>query len=101
VDDILDYESADDALGKPGGADLQLGLTTGPALYAWEEYPELGPLIHRKFNQQGDVELVSELANQDYRKLTICRHENLYASLPVYNVLETLLWHTQTKPVKY
>ncbi|KAF5352899.1 hypothetical protein D9758_007869 [Tetrapyrgos nigripes] len=64
VDDILDYESADDALGKPGGADLQLGLTTGPALYAWEEYPELGPLIHRKFNQQGDVELARELVRK-------------------------------------
>ncbi|KAK7440064.1 coq1 putative hexaprenyl diphosphate synthase [Stygiomarasmius scandens] len=64
VDDILDYESADDALGKPGGADLQLGLTTGPALYAWEECPELGPLIHRKFNQQGDVELARKLVRK-------------------------------------
>ncbi|THU93825.1 terpenoid synthase [Dendrothele bispora CBS 962.96] len=64
VDDILDYESADDALGKPGGADLQLGLTTGPALYAWEEYPELGPLIYRKFNQPGDVELARDLVRK-------------------------------------
>ena len=58
VDDILDYEASEAALGKPGGADLQLGLATGPALYAWEEHPEMGPLIARKFGQEGDVELV-------------------------------------------
>ena len=59
VDDILDYESGEAALGKPGGEDLQLGLATGPALFAWEEHPEMGPLIKRKFAQDGDVELVS------------------------------------------
>lgn len=37
---------------------MQLGLATGPALYAWEEHPELGPLIERKFEKEGDVELV-------------------------------------------
>lgn len=58
VDDILDYESAQGTMGKPGGADLQLGLATGPALFAWEEHPELGPLIERKFKEPGDVELV-------------------------------------------
>jgi hexaprenyl-diphosphate synthase len=58
VDDILDYESGEATLGKPGGADLRLGLATGPALYAWEEYPEMGPLIERKFEREGDVELV-------------------------------------------
>ncbi|KAF8066820.1 terpenoid synthase [Lyophyllum atratum] len=56
VDDILDYDSASATLGKPGGADLQLGLTTGPALYAWEEHPEMGALIRRKFEEPGDVE---------------------------------------------
>ncbi|THH29349.1 hypothetical protein EUX98_g4836 [Antrodiella citrinella] len=58
VDDILDYETADGSLGKPGGADLKLGLATGPALFAWEEHPELGPLIERKFKESGDVEMV-------------------------------------------
>ena len=58
VDDIMDYESAESTMGKPGGADLQLGLATGPALFAWEEHPELGPLIERKFKEPGDVELV-------------------------------------------
>ena len=58
MDDILDYEAGEATLGKPGGADLQLGLATGPALFAWEEHPEMGPLIKRKFEQPGDVELV-------------------------------------------
>jgi hexaprenyl-diphosphate synthase len=58
VDDVLDYEAGEATLGKPGGADLQLGLATGPALYAWEEHPEMGPLILRKFEQEGDVEMV-------------------------------------------
>lgn len=61
VDDILDYEAAEGTLGKPGGADLQLGLATGPALYAWEEHPEMGPLIERRFRDPGDVELVSRV----------------------------------------
>jgi hexaprenyl-diphosphate synthase len=58
VDDILDYEAGEGTLGKPGGADLRLGLATGPALYAWEEHSAMGPLIQRKFENEGDVELV-------------------------------------------
>ena len=61
VDDVLDYEHVSATLGKPGGADLQLGLTTGPALYAWEEYPEMGELIERKFEKAGDVDRVRRL----------------------------------------
>ncbi|KIK61808.1 hypothetical protein GYMLUDRAFT_578403 [Collybiopsis luxurians FD-317 M1] len=64
VDDVLDYEAVEDTLGKPGGADLQLGLATGPALYAWEEHPEMGPLIERKFCQKGDVELARNLVRK-------------------------------------
>jgi len=64
VDDILDYEAVDGTMGKPGGADLQLGLATGPALFAWEEHPELGPLIERKFKQEGDVELARDFVRR-------------------------------------
>ena len=59
VDDVLDYEEGEGTLGKPGGADLKLGLATAPALYAWEEHEAMGPLIKRKFDQEGDIELVS------------------------------------------
>ena len=58
MDDVLDYESASATLGKPGSADLNLGFATGPALYAWEEHPEMGELIQGKFEWLGDVELV-------------------------------------------
>ncbi|KAI1794024.1 terpenoid synthase [Ganoderma leucocontextum] len=64
VDDILDYEAGDATLGKPGGADLQLGLATGPALFAWEEHPQMGPLIKRKFEKPGDVELARDLVRR-------------------------------------
>lgn len=63
IDDMLDFTATAADLGKPGGgADLKLGLATAPALYAWEEFPELGALIERKFSQPGDVERVSRWA---------------------------------------
>lgn len=62
---MLDYRPAAAGLGKPGeGADLRLGLATAPALFAWEEYPELGPLIARKFEGEGDAEIALELVGR-------------------------------------
>lgn len=59
VDDLLDFTASAAELGKPGqGADLKLGLATAPALYAWEEFPELGAMIERKFAHEDDVERV-------------------------------------------
>ncbi|KAF8323795.1 terpenoid synthase, partial [Clavulina sp. PMI_390] len=56
VDDALDFSPSSE-LGKPGfGADLKLGLATAPTLFAWEEYPEMGPLINRRFKGEGDVD---------------------------------------------
>ncbi|KAF9993692.1 coq1 putative hexaprenyl diphosphate synthase [Modicella reniformis] len=55
VDDMLDFTVSSEELGKPAGADLKLGLATAPVLFAWEEYPELGKLIKRNFDQEGDV----------------------------------------------
>ncbi|KAG7737010.1 hypothetical protein KL923_004148 [Ogataea haglerorum] len=57
VDDMLDYTTTAEMLGKPAGADLQLGLATAPVLYAWKEKPELGPMIGRKFSKPEDVEI--------------------------------------------
>ena len=59
VDDTLDYESTLATLGKPNNADLKLGLTTAPALYAWEEFPEMGQLIMHQFKSPGDPEKVN------------------------------------------
>ena len=70
VDDLLDYTSSVD-LGKPGeGADMQLGLATAPALFAWREFEEIGPLIKRKFKHPGDVQVVSIYSKLHINKLT-------------------------------
>ncbi|KAF9089706.1 coq1 putative hexaprenyl diphosphate synthase [Mortierella sp. AD031] len=61
VDDMLDFTASSDEFGKPAGADLKLGLATAPVLFAWEEYPELGKLIKRNFDREGDVELAWDL----------------------------------------
>lgn len=55
VDDVLDYTSSSEEIGKPASADLELGLATAPVFYAWEEYPELGPMIARQFAEPGDA----------------------------------------------
>lgn len=37
VDDLLDFISSSDAMGKPTAADLKLGLATAPVLFACEK----------------------------------------------------------------
>lgn len=59
VDDMLDYTRSEKELGKPAGADLELGLATAPLLFAWRVRPELGELVGRKFAGEGDVRRVS------------------------------------------
>jgi len=59
VDDMLDYTISGAELGKPAGADLELGLATAPLLFAWKNNKELGKLVGRKFAEEGDVARVS------------------------------------------
>lgn len=59
VDDMLDYTISGAELGKPSGADLELGLATAPLLFAWRSRPELGKLVGRRFAEEGDVQQVS------------------------------------------
>ena len=59
VDDMLDYTTSQEELGKPAGADLELGLATAPLLFAWKTNRELGALVGRKFSQEGDIQRVS------------------------------------------
>ncbi len=56
VDDILDFTSPTEILGKPAGADLASGNLTAPVLYALEEEPYLELLIEREFSEDGDLE---------------------------------------------
>ena len=58
---MLDYTISGTELGKPAGADLELGLATAPLLFAWRSRPELGQLVGRRFAEDGDTQRVSAL----------------------------------------
>lgn len=62
VDDILDFTGASAQLGKPAQADMELGLSTAPILFASEMRPELRPLIMRRFKEAGDIQKAVQLA---------------------------------------
>ena len=59
-DDILDFTAAENVLGKPALADMDLGLSTAPMLYAAQEYKELRPLVMRRFKEKGDKQTALE-----------------------------------------
>lgn len=61
VDDILDVVQDAEAMGKETSVDMQLGLATAPVLFASEQYPELVPIILRRFKQDGDAHRANEL----------------------------------------
>lgn len=61
VDDMLDYTISAAELGKPAGADLELGLATAPLLFAWKDNQQLGVLVGRKFAADGDVQMARDL----------------------------------------
>lgn len=88
VDDILDYTSSSEEIGKPASADLELGLATAPVFYAWEEYPELGPMIARQFSEPGDAIKV--------RALIQLFHE-LSLNCNFFFIYRLVLWFTRVK----
>ena len=59
-DDILDFTAAASILGKPALADMSLGLSTAPILYAAQEFPHLRPLVKRRFKEKGDKQTALE-----------------------------------------
>jgi geranylgeranyl pyrophosphate synthase len=59
-DDILDFTAAASVLGKPALADMDLGLSTAPILYAAQEMPFLRPLVMRRFKKKGDKQTALE-----------------------------------------
>ncbi len=61
VDDILDFTSDDEQLGKPAASDLASGYLTAPVLFALEERPTLAKLIKREFSSEGDLDQALEL----------------------------------------
>ncbi|EFC37864.1 predicted protein [Naegleria gruberi] len=59
TDDSLDFTQSQNDLGKPSqGADMKLGLTTCPIIFAAQAFPEqMKPIIDRKFSGEGDIEM--------------------------------------------
>lgn len=76
-DDILDFTGTSEDLGKPAMADMSLGLSTAPLLYAAQEVEELRPLIKRRFKNAGDKEaaydMVTERSNGVVRSKELAR----------------------------
>ncbi|KAA1073380.1 hypothetical protein PGT21_010396 [Puccinia graminis f. sp. tritici] len=66
VDDILDYTSLEDELGKTGnGSDLKAGLITGLGLFAWKQFNwTFGELVVRKFCNPGNLDLAKEMVHK-------------------------------------
>ncbi|KAF5374968.1 hypothetical protein D9758_000504 [Tetrapyrgos nigripes] len=54
--DTVDYEATEGQFDRPEDEASQADTPTGPLLYAWEDHPELGPLILRNFSNSGDAE---------------------------------------------
>ena len=66
TDDSLDFTQSQSDLGKPSqGADMKMGLTTCPILFAQKAFPdEMSPIIDRKFSGEGDIEKARDLVNK-------------------------------------
>jgi octaprenyl-diphosphate synthase len=58
VDDILDFTSTEEAMGKPVGSDLIQGTLTLPAMFLMEHNPEDNPI--RKFFETRDKKFVAQ-----------------------------------------
>lgn len=90
VDDILDYTSSSEEIGKPASADLELGLATAPVFYAWEEFPELGPMIARQFAEPGDaakVCLIQHAFTQSFHERSA--NINIFYAGPCFSASES------------
>ncbi|XP_046454606.1 all trans-polyprenyl-diphosphate synthase PDSS1-like isoform X2 [Daphnia pulex] len=64
VDDILDFSATSAQLGKAAAVDLTQGLANAPVLFAAQQFPELNPMIARRFKEPGDVETAFQLILQ-------------------------------------
>ncbi|MDX1978261.1 MAG: solanesyl diphosphate synthase [Pseudanabaenaceae cyanobacterium bins.68] len=63
VDDILDFTSSTETLGKPAGSDLKQGNLTAPVLFAMTEQPQLTDLIRTEFEEAQDLSLALKLVH--------------------------------------
>lgn len=79
-DDILDFTAAADIMGKPTLADMSLGLSTAPILYAAQEFPTSNPWSNDDLSKRG-------ISRRHWRRCTRVRRpwirrDNLRYSMP-------------------
>ncbi len=55
IDDMLDFTSSTETLGKPAGSDLAQGHLTAPVLFAMQEFPQIEELIQRGLTHESDL----------------------------------------------
>ena len=87
-DDILDFTAAADIMGKPTLADMSLGLSTAPILYAAQEFPHLQPLVKRRFKEKGDKQTALEAL---YRSETAMNKARRLAEFHAQKAIDSLL----------
>jgi len=92
-DDILDFTGAESILGKPALADMSLGLSTAPILYASQEYMHLKPLIMRRFKYDGDKQVALEAL---YKSRTAMDKAKNLAQFHAQKAVDALLRLPQT-----
>jgi len=65
IDDILDFTSTEEEMGKPIGSDLAQGTLTLPAMLILERYPEDNPVkrVFQNIDKQENIKQALELAN--------------------------------------
>ncbi|VDP29531.1 unnamed protein product [Soboliphyme baturini] len=64
MDDVLDFVSTEENLGKPAGVDLRLGICTGPVLFACDQYPELQQVVRSRYCSEEDVPSVIDMVKK-------------------------------------
>lgn len=87
-DDILDFTAAATVLGKPALADMDLGLSTAPILYAAQEDKSLQPLVMRRFKNKGDKQAALEAL---YKSETAMNKARTLAQFHAQRAVDALL----------
>jgi heptaprenyl diphosphate synthase len=65
IDDILDYNSSNDVVGKPTGNDLKEGIFTLPLIYALKvDKTQLLPLLSKESYSDEDIDNMIRLVNE-------------------------------------
>jgi len=86
VDDVFDFTSSAETLGKPAGADMSSGNLTAPVLFALEEKPYLEVLIEREFSEAGDLEEALTLVKESEGIMRSQELAKKYAAIAVQEI---------------